>query len=75
MADAHAAGILLNPVDADTVSIATDETTTYEDILAVATVFGAGEGSFAYIPVTSVPAALARQDEFLTHPRVPRAPL
>ncbi|GAB6858590.1 aminomethyl-transferring glycine dehydrogenase [Microbacterium xylanilyticum] len=68
VADAHAAGILLNPVDADTVSIATDETTTYEDILAVATVFGAGEGSFAYIPVTSVPAALARQDEFLTHP-------
>ena len=68
VADAHAAGILLNPVDADTVSIAADETTTYEDILAVATVFGAGEGSFAYIPVTSVPAALARQDEYLTHP-------
>ena len=68
VATAHDAGILLHLVNAGTVSISTDETTTYEDILAVAAVFGAGEGSFAYIPVTSVPAALARQDEYLTHP-------
>jgi glycine dehydrogenase len=50
----------------DTVGIAVDETTTYEDILG-GPVFGAGEGSFA---TSRSPACrrLARQDEFLTHP-------
>ncbi|WP_396653018.1 aminomethyl-transferring glycine dehydrogenase [Microbacterium resistens] len=61
-------GTLLNLVDADTVRVSTDETTTHEDILRVASAFGAGEDSFAYIPATALPAALHRQDEYLTHP-------
>ncbi|WP_424980922.1 aminomethyl-transferring glycine dehydrogenase [Microbacterium sp. S308A+] len=65
---AHDLGMLLHLVDADTVSVSTDETTTDEDILRVASAFGAGEEPFAYIPATSLPAALLRQDEYLTHP-------
>ena len=61
-------GTLLHLVDADTVSISTDETTTDEDVLRVASAFGGGGGSLSRIPATSLPAALLRQDEYLTHP-------
>lgn len=64
-------GILLHRVDADTLSIAIDETTTFADLSAVSTLFGAparvidprGEGTQARLP-----DALHRQDEYLTHP-------
>lgn len=63
-------GILLNVADADTVSIAVDETTATSELHRVAMVFGGtkervfgfGDGRDA------LPSALRRQDEYLTHP-------
>ena len=64
------AGLLLHVVDADTLSIAVDETTTTAELHQVAHVFGGtkervfgfGDGDHA------LPGALIRQDEYLTHP-------
>ncbi|WP_243408997.1 aminomethyl-transferring glycine dehydrogenase [Microbacterium sp. TPD7012] len=64
------AGVLLHVVDADTLSIAVDETTTTAELHQVAHVFGGtkervfgfGDGDHA------LPGALIRQDEYLTHP-------
>lgn len=64
------AGLLLHVVDADTLSIAVDETTTTAELHQVAHVFGGtkervfgfGDGDHA------IPGALIRQDEYLTHP-------
>ncbi len=70
VATAHDAGILLHRVDArHREHLGRRDHHATRTSSRVAAVFTApGEGSFAYIPVTSVPAALARQDEYLTHP-------
>ncbi|WP_226924667.1 aminomethyl-transferring glycine dehydrogenase [Georgenia satyanarayanai] len=64
---AESAGVNLRLVDADTVGVSCDETTTPEHLAAVLTAFGvetseAGDGGF------EIPAALRRTSEFLTHP-------
>jgi len=64
-------GILLHLVDDATLSIAVDETTTFAELSAVSTLFGAparvidprGDGTRARIP-----NGLHRTDEYLTHP-------
>ena len=66
----HGYGILLREVDADTVGIAVDETTTTTELHQVAQVFGGrqervfgfGDGDDA------LPTELRREEEFLTHP-------
>ncbi|MFD5224930.1 aminomethyl-transferring glycine dehydrogenase [Microbacterium sp. NPDC058342] len=70
-AAAHDAGILLRLVDADTVGIAVDETTTFTDLHRVAVLFGGKEErvfGFSGGSTGAVPAALLREDEYLTHP-------
>jgi len=69
VAAAEAKGINLRGIDADTVGISTDETTTPEIVAAVAAVFGAevadaadGEAGFA------LAAAVGRSSDFLQHP-------
>ncbi|WP_374225788.1 MULTISPECIES: aminomethyl-transferring glycine dehydrogenase [unclassified Microbacterium] len=64
-------GILLHHVDGDTLGISVDETTTFAEVSAVSTLFGAparvidprGDGTRARIP-----NGLHRQDDYLTHP-------
>ena len=72
VAAAHEAGYLLREVDADTVGIALDETTTFADLDAVAGLFDAGSGrSFGAAAASGsarIPTALVREDEYLTHP-------
>lgn len=69
---AHQAGILLRLVDADTVGIAVDETTTVTDLHRVAVLFGGKEervfGRFDGGSTGALPTALLREDEYLTHP-------
>jgi glycine dehydrogenase len=61
-------------VDEATVGVSVDETTTAEDLAAVAAAFGLPESGdrrldFAEAePVRGVPGALLRADEYLTHP-------
>ncbi|QBE48186.1 glycine dehydrogenase (aminomethyl-transferring) [Leucobacter triazinivorans] len=68
IADAEAAGINLRRIDADTVGVSTDETTTAEIIATVAGVFGASvaetvaEGDYGFAP------GLVRESDYLTHP-------
>ena len=65
-AAAKDAGYLLNQVDADTITISVDETTTPGEVEAVAGFFGADA---AYQAVASaVPAALVRTSSYLEHP-------
>ncbi|WP_229673211.1 aminomethyl-transferring glycine dehydrogenase [Microbacterium saperdae] len=65
-------GILLNVADADTISIAVDETTTFGELHQVAMVFGGQQqrafGWFESGSHGALPEALLRQDEYLTHP-------
>nr|WP_084344631.1 aminomethyl-transferring glycine dehydrogenase [Microbacterium resistens] len=63
-------GILLRLVDADTVGVTLDETTTFEEVLAVLGVLGAGGGAFGFAVGTNdaLPDALRRRDDYLTHP-------
>ncbi|WP_091231602.1 aminomethyl-transferring glycine dehydrogenase [Microbacterium sp. 3J1] len=65
-------GILLHAVDADTVGLAVDETTTVAELHQVARVFGgASERAFGFFGsgrTGALPEALLRQDEYLTHP-------
>ncbi|WP_127482627.1 aminomethyl-transferring glycine dehydrogenase [Microbacterium oxydans] len=72
VATAHDAGYLLHEVDADTVGVSVDETTTFTDLDRVAGCFASGTGrSFGYIAASEhgrLPEALLRQDEYLTHP-------
>ncbi|WP_375142110.1 aminomethyl-transferring glycine dehydrogenase [Microbacterium sp.] len=75
VAAAHDAGILLRLVDADTVGISVDETTTVADLEAVARVFGGGVssrsafgGARSTTGKDALPEALLRDDEYLTHP-------
>jgi glycine dehydrogenase len=66
----HGYGILLHAADADTVGISVDETTTVDELLQVARVFGGrDERAFAFVAgANALPESLRRQDEFLTHP-------
>ena len=70
VAQAHADGILLRLVDADTVGIAVDETTTFTDLHRVAVQFGGKEDRVFGFMVgdNALPEALLREDEYLTHP-------
>lgn len=72
VARAHAEGILLRPVDADTVGISVDETTTFTDLHRVAVLFGGKEervfGFFGAGSTGALPETLLREDEYLTHP-------
>uniref|UniRef100_UPI0026222B23 aminomethyl-transferring glycine dehydrogenase n=1 Tax=uncultured Aurantimicrobium sp. TaxID=1705357 RepID=UPI0026222B23 len=65
-ATAKAGGYLLNQVDADSITISVDETTTPGEVEAVAGFFGADA---AYQAVASaVPAKLVRTSAYLEHP-------
>jgi glycine dehydrogenase len=66
----HGYGILLRAVDADTVGIAVDETTTTGELHQVAMVFGGRqERVFGFGDgYNALPAELRREEEFLTHP-------
>ena len=70
VAAAHEKGILLHGVDADTVGISVDETTTTADLHEVARVFGGPQQRVFGLtgPLSALPEALLRQDEYLTHP-------
>jgi len=70
VAQAHEAGILLRRADADTVGISVDETTTFTDLHRVAVLFGGKEERvFGFSDgANALPAALHREDEYLTHP-------
>jgi len=67
-------GINLHLIDADTVSLSLDETTTPADLQALVAVFGKGEepGELARLKGvprrTRLPAALLRTSDYLTHP-------
>ncbi len=67
---AHAAGIALRRVDADTVGIACSELTTVAHVEAVWAAFGVAADASALDASTDdvLPAALARTSEYLTHP-------
>ena len=65
-AAAKAGGYLLNQVDADTITLSVDETTTPGEVEAVAGFFGADA---AYQSVSSaLPAKLVRTSAYLEHP-------
>ena len=66
----HGYGILLHAADADTVGISVDETTTVDELLQVARVFGGRtERAFAFVgDANALPEGLLRREEFLTHP-------
>jgi glycine dehydrogenase len=64
-------GVNLRRVDADTVGIASDEVTRRPHLAAVWSAFGAGESDVDGLDrstADAVPAALARESDFLTHP-------
>ncbi|MCY7287929.1 MAG: glycine dehydrogenase, partial [Cryobacterium sp.] len=71
VAKAAASGYNLHRVDATTISIAVDETTTLADLSYVVGAFG-GRSAFGHVDFDDVqhglPAELGRQSEFLTHP-------
>jgi glycine dehydrogenase len=71
---AHDAGYLLHLVDADTLQLSVDETTTPEDVVALARVLGATEVTVPATETavrdaaTGLPAGLERESAYLTHP-------
>ncbi|WP_299279480.1 aminomethyl-transferring glycine dehydrogenase [uncultured Georgenia sp.] len=65
IADAEQRGVNLRLVDADHVGISCDETTTAQDLAAVAAAFGAEPAEPSGY---EIPEALRRTSEFLTHP-------
>ncbi|RKR74911.1 aminomethyl-transferring glycine dehydrogenase [Frondihabitans australicus] len=65
VAAAHERGYLLHAPDADTVSVAVDETTTREDLEAVGDLLGFAVPTGSTSPI---PAGLERTSDFLTHP-------
>ena len=69
-AAAHAGGIALREVDADTVGIACSELTTVAHLEAVWAAFGVTADVTALDAVTddALPGGLARSSEYLTHP-------
>ena len=71
VAAARELNINLWAIDADSVSISLDETTTHDDIHNVARAFGGpASRDFAFVAggSSSLPAGLARESTFLTHP-------
>ncbi|MFG2720405.1 aminomethyl-transferring glycine dehydrogenase [Streptomyces sp. NPDC048416] len=70
VAAAREGGVNLHLVDADTVTIACDETTTRAQLGAVWAAFGADADVEALdtTAADTLPAALLRSDDFLTHP-------
>lgn len=65
VAEAHSRGYLLLEIDADTIALSTDETTTRDDLAVLGDLFG-----FA-VPERSssaLPEALLRTSDYLTHP-------
>jgi glycine cleavage system P protein (glycine dehydrogenase) len=64
LARAREAGMNLRRVDADTLAIAFDETTTDDVVARVRALFPEG----AAAPVTGIPSALRRTSEILAHP-------
>ncbi|MDP5227772.1 MULTISPECIES: aminomethyl-transferring glycine dehydrogenase [Arthrobacter] len=66
LAAADAAGYNLRPIDADTLGVSFDETTTAAVVDAVAGFFGADAASVDGTAV--LPEALRRSSEFMTHP-------
>ncbi|MGA0005990.1 MAG: aminomethyl-transferring glycine dehydrogenase [Burkholderiaceae bacterium] len=71
---AYRAGGNLRRIDADTVALSLDETTTRADLETLWRVFGASDSNLPSIEAlgadepTLIPAALRRQSAFLTHP-------
>ncbi|MDO9398444.1 MAG: aminomethyl-transferring glycine dehydrogenase [Herbiconiux sp.] len=70
---AHSRGILLRVVDADTVAVSVDETTTDGDLLDLAVVFDAAARDSSLVAGVaetepSIPAALVRTSGYLAHP-------
>ncbi len=71
---ARDAGYLLHLVDDDTVQVSVDETTTPDDVTALAGVFGAVDVTVPATETavrdaaTGLPDALLRSSEYLTHP-------
>ncbi len=63
LARARAMGINLRRIDAHTVGIALDETTTTDVVSSVRSLFDAGNG-----PAAGIPAALRRTSDILVHP-------
>ena len=70
VAAAREGGVNLHLVDADTVSIACDETTARAQLAAVWAAFGVDADIEALdaAAADALPAALLRTDDFLTHP-------
>ncbi|PZF27660.1 glycine dehydrogenase (aminomethyl-transferring) [Curtobacterium sp. MCLR17_045] len=74
VAAAQDAGYLLHVVDADTFQLSVDETTTPDDVAALAGVLGAVDvtvpatESAVRDAATGLPAALQRESDYLTHP-------
>ncbi|RPD88304.1 aminomethyl-transferring glycine dehydrogenase [Luteimonas sp. 100069] len=69
-ASACAAGFNLRAIDASSVGISLDETTTRDEVVALAKLFGAEADIEALDAETAdaLPQALARDTQFLTHP-------
>ncbi len=69
IAEAAARGVNLWQVDADRVSVSTDETTDLEDLSAVWAAFGVpGLPTVAAIETLTWPSELVRESAYLTHP-------
>src|SRR5680860_271978 len=69
ISEAAARGVNLWQVDADHVSVSTDETTQLDDLSAVWAAFGVpGLTTVAAVVTLTWPSALIRTSEFLTHP-------
>ncbi|MBF4615094.1 aminomethyl-transferring glycine dehydrogenase [Curtobacterium sp. VKM Ac-1376] len=74
VAAAQDAGYLLHTVDADTFQLSVDETTTPDDVVALAGVLGAVDVTVTATEAavrdaaTGLPAGLQRDSDYLTHP-------
>ncbi|MBF4627508.1 aminomethyl-transferring glycine dehydrogenase [Curtobacterium flaccumfaciens] len=74
VAAAQDAGYLLHVVDADTFQLSVDETTTPDDVVALAAVLGAVDVTVPATETavrdaaTGLPSALQRESDYLTHP-------
>ncbi len=64
---ARAAGYNLRLIDADTVGLSFDETTSRNDIAAILRIFGGDESPDFLGGEIAIPSALRRESEFLTH--------
>jgi glycine dehydrogenase len=69
VAEAAARGVNLWQVDADRISVSTDETTDLEDLSAVWTAFGVPElPELSTVETLTWPSPLIRESDYLTHP-------